>query len=179
LLSRLLSFTCYRPVHQAQTNQRKQKRKNIDSLFIVYSLPVSVGLSKNYFNNELKDSIAAIIIRKGYDYPDSFRIVTLFKEKIFAFLPSPVTEKERFKEVMEKAAKDQNYIWSLAEQAEPFLQRIILSAMQNDAGEYMIIVNRQNLPNGRKDREWTFKFDEKEPVQILAARIVATLANKK
>ena len=91
---------------------------------------------------------------------------------MFDFLPSPVTGKERYKETMEKVAKDQSYYFTLMELADPFLQSITLSSENNDAGEGLISVKRQNFPNGRKSRIWTFKYDDSETVQNLAIRIV-------
>jgi hypothetical protein len=158
---------------------RKQERKNIDSLFIVYSLPVNVGLAKDFFNEELKDSITGIFKKKGYECPGYPAVGNLIKEKMLDFLPSPVTEREKYKETMEKVAKDKNYYFTLMGLADPFLQSIELSSEKNDAGESFINVKRQNFPNGRKSRIWTFKYDDSEPVQNLAIRIVDVLINKK
>ena len=122
--------------------ERKQERKNIDSLFIVYSLPVNVGLAKDFFNEELKDSITEIFKKKGYECPGYPAVGNLITEKMFNFLPSPATDKERYKETMEKVAKDQSYYFTLMELADPFLQSVTLSSENNDAGESLINVKR-------------------------------------
>lgn len=157
--------------------EKKQELKNIDSLFIVYSLPITVETTSAVFNVQLKDSIIEILKNKKYQCPGYPIVGNLITEKMFDFLPSPVTDSERYLEIMGKAAKDRSYYFGLMELADPFLQSVTLSSEINDAGMSFIIVKRQNFPNGRKSRIWTFKYDESEPVNSLAMRIIDVLIN--
>ena len=71
LVLHFLFLSCFAFSQSAKPtkSERKQEQKNIDSLFIVYSLPVNVGLAKDFFNEELKDSITEIFKRKGMNAP--------------------------------------------------------------------------------------------------------------
>lgn len=159
--------------------ERKQERKNIDSLFIVHSLPIDVLTTKEFVYTALKDSVIEILKSKKYECPKPSIIKSLIADNMFAFLPSPVTEKEKYLETMEKVAKDKSYYFTLMELADPFLQNIVLSSEKNDLGIDLIIVKRQNLPNAKKERLWTFKQEDSESIQSLASRIIDTLINTK
>ena len=158
--------------------ERKQEQKNIDSLFIVQSLPIKFENAKDFPFVKLKDSIITILNKKGFDCPNEATIKSLMLEKMLDFLPSP-TEKERYKEVMEKVAKDNSYYFKLMELADPFLQTAELSLEKNKAGVSFISVKRQNFPYLKKNKIWTFEYDASEPVINLARRIVDTLTNTK
>lgn len=156
--------------------EKKQERRNIDSLFIVYSLPIDIEAAKGFPYLDLRDSVIENLKSKGYNCPGNPAVANLIKEKMMDFLPSPF-DREKYSETMEKIARDKNYVLQLLEQADPFMQRIELVHEKDENETNIIRVKRQNYPNGRKMRAWTFKYYESEPTRALANRIVDTLTN--
>ena len=156
--------------------EKKQERRNIDSLFIVYSLPIDIEATGDFSYFELRDSIIATLKKKKYDCPGYPTVGNLIREKMMDFLPSHF-DTEKYKETMERIAKDKNYVFQLLEEADPFMQRIELLQEKVGSGITFIRIKRQNYPNGRRMREWTFKYNESEAIGIIAMRIVDTLTN--
>lgn len=173
-------FCCQTPVIGQFTKltkeERKQERKYMDSLFVIYSLPIDIEATSGFFNLPIRDSVIEILKRKGYDCPGQPTVGNLIKEKMMDFLPSPYDK--NYSETMDKIGKDKNYVLQLLEQSEPFMQRIELIQGQDDSGKIFVRVKRQNYPNGRKMREWTFKYEESEAINVLAMRMVVVLTNK-
>lgn len=155
--------------------ERKQEQKNIDSLILVKSLPIDIEATGDFPNLELRDSVTETLKKKGYECPGYPAVGNLIKERMFDFLPSP--HDNRYGEIVERMAKDKNYFFQVLEAADPFMQKIELKQEKDINGVTFIRIKRHNYPNAKKIREWTFNYDESEPVNNLAARIVDTLTN--
>lgn len=178
-LFQLSNITTEGQAKKMSKEEKRQERINIDSLFIVHSLPIDVLTAKEFTYLALKDSVVKILENRNYICANPSSVKKLIVENMFAFLPNPATDIERYKETMDRVAKDRSYYFELMELAEPFLQNINLSSMSNDSGEVVIVVKRQNLPNVKKSRVWNFKYDETSSLGNLASLIVETLTNKK
>ena len=98
---------------------------------------------------------------------------------MFSFIPSVVTEREKYLEVMEKIQRDRTYYNQLMEMANPFMQCLYISMIKNDSSA-VVNIRRLNPPNVKKSREWNFTYDETtEPVNALAIRILDAIISKK
>jgi len=157
--------------------ERKQEQKNIDSLFIVNSLPVSIALRTGFSDSKLKDSITQIFIANNFRCLNEEESSSMIKENMFSFMPSVLTQKERYLEVMEKVMNDKTYYDRLMAEADPFMQGVYISMEKTDTGIATVNVKRQNFPNVKKNRVWTFNYNESESIDALAIRIAATLTN--
>ena len=72
---------------------------------------------------------------------------------------------------------DKTYYDRLMAEADPFMQGVYISMEKTDTGIATVNVKRQNFPNVKKNRVWTFNYNESESIDALAIRIAATLTN--
>lgn len=156
---------------------KKQEKADIDSLFIVYSLPINVSYTNNFTEPDIADSLIALLKRKKYKYIDSSAYVQLFKAKLNELMP--MNDIEGMREVVAKTKADKNYYINKVESADPFAQQIQLSFLKKDSGINYINVRRLNSPNSKKVRDWIFTYSDLEPRNQFADRILNSLINAK
>jgi hypothetical protein len=154
---------------------KKEEKADIDSLFIVYSLPIKVSYTNNFTQPDIADSLIALLKRKKYKYPDSSAYAQLSKAKLMEIIP--MNNIEDMREIIAKRESDKNYYTKKAESADPFAQEIQLSFLTKDSGINYINVRRLNPPNYRKFRDWVFTYPDSEPSNQFAARILDSLIN--
>lgn len=163
------------PVKDRKT-LKKQEKADIDSLFIVYSIPINVSYSNDFTQPGIADSLIALIQRKKYKYMDSTTSAELFKTKLAELFPKP-GDIEGMREFIAKAQSDKNYYADKFRSAEPFVQQIQLSFLKKDSGITYINVQRSNMPDKKKFRDWIFTYPDAEPLDQVAARILNLLIN--
>ena len=156
---------------------KKQEQKDIDSLFIIYSLPIHVSYTNNFTQFDIADSLIALLKRKKYKYLEKSAYEQLFKTKLNELIPMNTIEEMR--EVVAKTQSDKNYYIKKVESADPFAQQIQLSFLKKDSGINYINVRRSNSPNSRKFRDWVFTYSDLEPSNQFANRILDSLINTK
>ena len=156
---------------------KKQEKADIDSLFIVYSLPVNVSYINNFTQPGIADSLIALLKRRKYKYFDSSAYSQLFKEKLNELIGW--NDLEGMKEFVAKSQSDKNYYVNKVQSADPFAQQIQFSFLKKDAGINYINVKRSNLPDLKKFRDWIFVYPDSEPPAQIAGRILDSLINTK
>jgi len=156
---------------------KKQEKADIDSLFIVYSLPINVSYTNNLTQPDIADSLIALLKRKKYKYLDSSAYAQLFKTKLNELIGWD--DLEGMKEYLAKTQSDKNYYINKVQSADPFAQQIQLSFLKKDSSVNYINVRRSNPPNSRKFRDWTFTYSDLEPSNQFVGRILDSLINTK
>ena len=156
---------------------RKQEKADIDSLFIVYSLPINVSYTNNFTQPGIADSLIVLLKRKKYKYLDSSAYVQLFKTKLNELIP--MNDIEGMREVVAKTQSDKNYYINKVEFADPFAQQIQLSFLKKDSDINYINVKRSNSPNSKKFRDWVFTYSDLENPNQFAGRILDSLINRR
>jgi hypothetical protein len=154
---------------------KKEQKADIDSLFIVYSVPIYVSYTDNFTRPEIADSLIALLKRRKYKCIDSSAYVQLYREKIMELMPTNSIEGMR--EMQAKLQYDKNYYTNKFQSADPFAQQIQLSFSKTDSGMNYINVRRSNAPNPKKFRNWSFTYSDLEPSNQFAARILDSLIN--
>jgi hypothetical protein len=158
---------------------KKQEKSDIDSLFLVYSLPINVSYTDNFTKRDISDSLIALLKRKKYKYLDSSAYAQLFKDKFAEMTGLGSGDLEAMKEFLSKSQSDKNYYINKIQSADPFAQQIQLSFLKNDSGINYINVRRSNMPNTKKFRDWIFTYSDLESSNQLADRILVSLINTK
>ena len=158
---------------------KKQEKSDIDSLFIVYSLPINVSCNNNFIQLGIADSLIALLKRKKYKYLDSSAYAQLFKVKLEELTGIGTSDVEKIKEFVAKSQSDKNYYVNKIQSADPFAQQIQLSFLKKDSGLNYINVRRSNMPNARKFRDWIFTYSDLESSNQFPDRILDTLINTK
>ena len=157
---------------------KKQEKADIDSLFLVYSLPINVSYTNDFTQHYIADSLIALIQRKKYKYIDSTASAELFKAKLAELFPKP-GDIEGMREFIANTQSDKNYYVDKIQSSDPFAQKIQLSFLKKDSGINNIIVKRFNWPNSKKFRDWIFTYSDSEPSDQVADRILDSLINTK
>ena len=158
-------------------SNKKQEQKDLDSLFIITTLPINVIFSKDFTLFDLQDSLIKLLKERKYKYLDKSANEALFKAKQFEMFQT--NDPVRLSEMIEKGQNDKNYLRNLLEAADPYGQNIVVSFLKKDSGINYFNVRRSNLPNSKKFRDWVFTYQDSEPSGNLATRILDTLINKK
>lgn len=158
-------------------SDKKQEQKDLDSLFIINSLPINVIFSKDFKRIDLQDSLIKLLKERKYKCLDKSANEALFKAKQFEMLQT--NDPVRMREMIEKGQNDKNYLRNLMLEADPYVQTIVVSILKYESGINYINVRRSNLPNAIKQRDWVFTYQDSAPSGDLAARILDTLINKK
>ena len=158
---------------------KKQEKSDIDSLYIVYSLPINVSSNNNFPQRDIVDSLVALLKRKKYKYIDSSAYAQLFKVKLEELTGIGGGDMERMREFVAKSQSDKNYYVNKIQSADPFAQQIQLSFLKKDSGLNYINVRRSNMPNARKFRDWIFTYSDLESSNQFPDRILDTLINTK
>ena len=156
---------------------KKEEKADIDSLFIVYSLPINVSYTNNFTQLDIADSLIALLKRKKYIYLEKSDYDKFLKTKIMELIP--MTDLEGMRDVQAKLQSDKNYYSNKVQSADPFSQQIQLSLLKKDSGINYINVRRSNLPNSKKFRDWIFTYSDSEPSNQFADRILDSLINTK
>ena len=156
---------------------KKEEKADIDSLFIVYSLPINVSYTNNFTQTDIADSLIALLKRKKYKYLDSSAYAQLFKAKLNELIGW--NDLEGMREFLAKTQSDKNYYINKIQSADPFAQRIQLSFLKKDAGINYINIRRSNPPNTKIYRDWIFTYSDSEPSDQVADRILDSLINTK
>lgn len=155
---------------------RKQEKADIDSLFLVYSIPINVSYTYNFTQPAIADSLITLIHRRKYEYLDSSASAELYRAKIAELFPKP-GDIEGMREFTAKTQSDKNYYADKFQSSDPFAQQIQLSFLKKDSGINYINVKRSNMPNVKKYRDWIFTYSDSEPPNQVAIRILDSLAN--
>lgn len=129
---------------------KKQEQKDLDSLFIINSLPINVIFSKDFTRFDIQDSLIKLLKERKYKCPDKSANEALFKAKQFEMFQT--NDPVRLSEMIEKGQNDKNYLRNLLEAADPYVQNIVVSFLKNESGINYINVRRSNLPNQIKQR---------------------------
>jgi len=158
---------------------KKQEKSDIDSLFIVYSLPINVSCNNNFIQRDIADSLIALLKRKKYKYLDSSAYAQLFKVKLEELTGIGTGDVEKMKEFVAKSQSDKNYYVNKIQSADPFAQQIQLSFLKKDSGINYINVRRSNMPNTKKFRDWIFTYPDLESSNQFVDRILDFLINTK
>jgi len=156
---------------------KKQEKADIDSLFLVYSLPINVSYNNNFTHRDIADSLIALLKRKKYKYIDSSAYAQLFKAKLGEL--TGWDDLEGMREFVAKNQSDKNYYVNKIQSADPFAQQIQLSFLKKDSGINYINVKRSNMPNAKKFRDWVFTYSDSEPSDQIAGRILDSLTTRK
>ena len=167
---------------QSVTNSKaikKQERSDIDSLFLVYSLPINVSCNNTSIQRDIADSLIALLKRKKYKYLDSSAYAQLFKVKLEELTGMGTGDVEKMREFVAKSQSDKNYYINKIQSADPFAQQIQLSFMKKDSGINYIYVKRSNMPNVKKFRDWVFTYSDLESSDQFADRMLDSLINTK
>jgi len=162
---------------ESRAIKKQQEKADIDSLFIVYSLPINVSYSDNFTRPNIADSLIALLKRKKYKYLDSSAYVQLYKTKFAELVPMNGIEEMR--EMQAKLKADKNYYNNIVQSADPFAQQIQLSFLKSDSSMNYINVRRINSPNTKKFRDWIFTYSDLEPSNRFVDRILDSLINTK
>jgi hypothetical protein len=154
---------------------KEEKKTNLDSLFLDYSLPIAVSQSENFKQVNIKDSLIALLGRKKYTILSKEEAGNLYKEKMSQALP---IDPQHLQETI-KLGKDKETMLKTMESGNPYLQQISLSFLKKDAEWNYLNIKRINLPKLRKSRDWLFTFKDAEPANIIASRILDSLIHTK
>ncbi len=154
---------------------KQEKKTNLDSLYLDYSLPISVSQSENFEQLNIKDSLITLLSRKNYTILKQEDREQLVKEKMSQALP---LDPQNLQETM-KIMRDKETMLQKLESGNPYLQQISLSFLKKDAALNYINITRYNPPKMRKLREWIFTFKDGEPANIIAPRILDSLIKVK
>jgi len=155
---------------------KKAEKRDIDSLYIVYSLPIFVSHTNNFHQIAIQDSLVALLKNKKYDHLDDAGFKQLFSTKQMEILPR--NNSGQLKEATKKVKNEEDY-FRLMESQSPYLQLIQLSFLKHDSGLNYINVRRLNMPNAKKSRNWTFTYPDSEPSGQVASRLLDSLINTK
>jgi len=158
---------------------KKQEKTDIDSLFLVYSLPINVSYNNNFTQRDIADSLIALLKRKKYKYIDSSAFAQLFKVKLEELTGIGGGDVERMREFVAKSQSDKNYYVNKIQSADPFSQQIQLSFLKKDSDINYVNVRRSNMPNAKKFRDWIFTYSDLESSNQIADRILDSLINTK
>jgi hypothetical protein len=158
---------------------KKQEKSDIDSLYIVYSLPINVTYVNNFTQPDIADSLIALLKRKKYKYLDSSAYAQLFKVKLEELTGIGTSDVEKMKEFVAKSQSDKNYYINKIQSADPFAQQIQLSFIKNDSAINYLCVKRLNMPNVKKFRDWIFTYSDLVPSNQFVDRILDSLINTK
>ena len=156
---------------------KKKEKADIDSLFIVYSLPINVSYTNTFKHVGVADSLIALLKRRKYQYLDSSSYAELFKSKLNEL--TGWNDLEGMREFVVRTQSDKNYYVDKIRSANPFAQRIQLSFLKTDSGINYIHVRRRNSPNDRNFRDWVFTYPDSESPDQVAGRILDSLINTK
>lgn len=156
-------------------SSKQEKKTNLDSLYLDYSLPISVSQSENFEQLNIKDSLIALLSRKKYTIFSKEEAGQLYKEKMSQALP---LDPKNLQETM-KIMRDKETMLQKLESGNPYLQQISFSFLKKDAALNYINITRYNPPKMRKLREWIFTFKDAEPANIVASRILDSLIHTK
>jgi hypothetical protein len=158
---------------------KKQEKSDIDSLFLVYSLPINVSYTDNFTKRDISDSLIALLKRKKYKYLDSSAYAQLFKDKFAEMTGLGSGDLEAMKEFLSKSQSDKNYYINKIQSADPFAQQIQLFFLKRDSDINYINVRRSNMPNTKKFRDWIFTYSDLESSNQFADRVLDSLINTK
>ena len=158
---------------------KKQEKSDIDSLFIVYSLPINVSCNNNFIQRDIADSLIALLKRKKYKYLDRSAYAQLFKVRLEELTGIGTGDVEKMKEFVAKSQSDKNYYVNKIQSADPFSQQIQLSFLKKDSDINYVNVRRSNMPNAKKFRDWIFTYSDLESSNQIADRILDSLINTK
>lgn len=156
-------------------SSKEQKKTNLDSLFLDYSLPVYVSELGNFKQLNIRDSLIALLFRKKYAVLKTEDAKQLIKEKMAQALP---LDQQNLQETMKIMKNKENMVQKL-ESGNPYLQEIVFSILKKDAELNYLNVKRYNLPTSRKSREWLITYKDAEPADIVASRILDSLIQTK
>jgi hypothetical protein len=156
-------------------SSKEQKKTNFDSLFLDYSLPISVSQSENFKQLNIKDSLSALLSRKKYTILKKEDAEQLYKEKMSKAFPM---DPKNIQETI-KIMQDKETMLRKLESGDLYLQYVHLSFLKKDSAFNYISVKRYNMPKARKWREWLFTFKDAEPANIIASRILDSLIKAK
>lgn len=156
---------------------KKQEKADIDSLFLVQSLPINVLHTTINPTPGITDSLIALLKRKKYNYIDSLAYAQLFKAKLSELMPA-AGDLQGMREFIANTQSDKNYYANKIESADPFAQRIQISFVKKESGINYINVRRSNAPNSKKYRDWNFTYTDSEPPDQIASRILNSLISK-
>ena len=87
-----------------------------------------------------------------------------------------VNNKQRMLDNIENIKKDKEYFLKEVEFAQPYMQSVEISACSIESAN-CIVAKRVNYPNGRKQKSWEFKYDERESTNHLVSRIIDSLTS--
>ena len=156
---------------------KKQEKADIDSLLLVYSLPINVSYTDNFTQPGIADSLIALLKRKKYKYLDSPAYAQLFKEKLNELLG--LGDLEGMREFIANTQSDKTYYVNKVQSADPIAQQIQLSFLKNDSGINYINIRRSNPLNTKKFRDWVFTYSDSDPADQVAERILNFSINRK
>ncbi|MBV9986711.1 MAG: hypothetical protein JO301_03475 [Chitinophagaceae bacterium] len=154
---------------------KEEKKTNLDSLFLDYSLPIYVSQSANFSQVNIKDSLNALLSRRKFTILKKEEAEQLYKEKMAQALP---IDPQNIQETV-KIMQDKETILRKVESGNPYLQQIYLSFSKNDSEVNYLTIKRYNLPNSRKSREWLLAFKDDETAGIIVSRILDSLTKAK
>ncbi len=177
-----LVIACNPPlVAQSVTDRKaikKQEKADIDSLFLVYSLPINISYGNDFAQPGIADSLIALIQRKKYKYIDSTASAELFKAKLAEIFPKP-GDIEGVREFIAKSQSDKNYYVDKIRSSDPFAQQIQLSYLKKESGINYTNVKRFNWPDSKKFRDWIFTYSDSEPPDQIADRLLDSMINNR
>jgi hypothetical protein len=162
-------------VPSKDVTSKEQKKTNLDSLFLDYSLPVYVSELGNFKQLNIRDSLIALLFRKKYAVLKKEDAEQRIKEQMSQALP---IDAQNFQETM-KIMKNKETMLQKLESGNPYLQEIVFSFLKKDAELNYLNVKRYNLPKSRKSREWLITYKDAEPANIIASRILDSLIQTK
>ncbi|MCW3075059.1 MAG: hypothetical protein JWP69_2128 [Flaviaesturariibacter sp.] len=180
LITIFFSVACKSPqLTQSSANPvstRKEEKADMDSLYIVHSLPISVSHSTNFKQTAIHDSLVVFLKERKYKPLDEEAFKQLLGAKMME--TSLAANQERAKEMLQKMKTEEDY-FRLLESTPPYLQLVQLSFLKNDAGLNSINVRRINMPQARKSRNWVFTYPDSEPAGQVASHILDSLIKTK
>lgn len=176
-IAAFLIFVCTTPLFAQSGKElkaiRKEEKRDLDSLFLVYSLPVYITVSKNFTEIGIEDSLIALLRERKYKRINNSDFEQLFKIKFAEIMPK--TDPASIKETIKNRERDKDYFLNLIASADPFAQQIKLSFLKRDSGINCINIKRFNLPDTRKSREWILTYADSETHGQFASRILDLL----
>jgi len=130
------TFACTSP-QVAQSGKelraiKKEEKGDLDSLFLVYSLPIYVTHSKNFNQIGVEDSLIALLKEKKYKYINTSEYEQLFKTKLAELMLGRM-DPQGIKEAIKNIERDKNYYVNLVASADPYAQHIELSFLKKDS----------------------------------------------
>jgi hypothetical protein len=174
-------FSCCSIATTAQSvkltkEEKRQERKNIDSLFLVRSLPVFITAKDSLFRIDLQILLADSLKARKFEcitYEQQNDITKKFFSDIFA-----VNDKKRMLENLEKIKNDKEYFIKEMRIAPKVSQTVQLSPCANNNDSCIIVqrINNPELKNG-SERRYEFIFNQSESVSKLISTIIYSLIN--